>query len=235
MNKRKEYPMVTKGLRSVTVWDPLVRMCHWLLVVAFFVAYFTEDDLLTVHVWAGYIVGFVVALRVLWGFVGPKHARFSDFIFGPWKVWSYLMDLVYFRAERYMGHSPAGGAMVLALLIGLAATVWSGLETYAIEENSGPLAHSTIIKTANAGVLPSAPLQLASGGDDRKKLGRSKRKHRDDNGDDNEEGFWEEVHEVLADLMLILVIIHVLGVGLASVVHRENLIRAIITGKKRIQ
>ena len=211
MDECEEYPMNTENVRTIVVWDPLVRICHWLLVAAFFIAYFTEDELLSVHVWAGYTVGCIVVLRVLWGFVGPKHARFSDFIFGPWKVWSYLLTLIRSRPERHIGHNPAGGVMVIAMLIGLAATVWSGLETYAIEENAGPLAGAIVVIGAKGGTSPSAPAQLASKKDD----------------------FWEEVHEVLANLMLALVIIHILGVGLASVEHRENLARAMVTGRKR--
>jgi len=200
------------GERSVLVWDLLVRVCHWLLAITFFVAYFTEDELLSVHVWAGYVVGGIVVLRVIWGFVGPKHARFSDFLFGPWKVWRYMLALLSFRAERYLGHSPAGGAMVFALLIGLGATVWSGLETYAIQENAGPLAGAPLVVGAIAD-------------DDSERAGR--RRGTDD--------FWEEAHELLANLTLALVVVHILGVGLASVVHRENLARAMVTGRKRAQ
>ena len=213
------------------VWDPLVRVCHWSLVGTFFLAYFTEDELLTVHVWAGYAVGCIVVLRVLWGLIGPKYARFSDFVFGPQKVWSYLADLVNFRAKRYLGHSPAGGTMAVALLIGLVATVWSGLEIYAIEENAGPFAGSMAVMGAKAEASPSAPVHLASEEGEHKGLEAPEREGKA--GEEDE--FWEEVHEVLANLMLALVIIHLLGVGFTSVVHRENLVRAMITGKKRVQ
>ena len=60
-----------------------MRLFHWTLVVAFTVAYLTDEDRLTVHVWAGYLVGGLIVARVIWGFVGPVHARFSDFLSTP--------------------------------------------------------------------------------------------------------------------------------------------------------
>ncbi len=126
--------------KQVKVWDPLVRIFHWSLVVAFFVAYFTEDELLDLHVLAGYTVAGLVAFRLVWGLVGPRHARFSDFVYPPGEVFGYLGDLLRSRARRYLGHSPAGGAMVIALLAMLVVVSISGVAVYALEEGAGPLA-----------------------------------------------------------------------------------------------
>lgn len=211
--------------RAVHVWDIAVRLFHWSLVAAFFLAYFTEDDLLTIHVWAGYTIGGLIVLRVIWGFVGPQHARFADFIFGPAKTIGYVIGLLKFRAERYLGHSPAGGGMVIALLLVLAATVWSGLETYAVEDNAGPLA---AWRTAGETGQGSARVERHEPeGDEKERNGQDR-----ENGHGGEE-FWEDLHEILANAAMILVLLHIAGVVLASIVHKENLVRAMITGRKR--
>ena len=202
--------------KMIRVWDVFVRLFHWSVAVGFFVAYFSEVAL-TLHVWAGYVVGALVVLRIVWGFIGPEQARFSSFIYPPGTVLRYLWDLLLGRAQRYLGHSPGGGAMVLVLLIGLLGTVGTGLELYAIEENAGPLA--PFVSSA----LPSGQAQLTM-------------EREGDAGYEGAEGsgeFWEELHEVIANVVLVLVILHVAGVLLASYVHRENLTRAMITGRKR--
>ncbi len=207
--------------QQIKVWDFFVRLSHWLIVVGFFAAYLSEDDFLTIHVWAGYLVGGLVALRILWGFVGPKHARFSDFVCGPGKALNYLANLLKLRAERFLGHSPAGGMMVLNLLAGLLLIVGSGLVLYAIEENAGPL----------ASVYGTTDQRLISG---KAAVTREISSRDDDHEEESEaEEFWEEVHELFANLVLVLVILHVAGVALSSVVHRENLVKSMVTGFKR--
>ncbi len=126
--------------RLVKVWDPLVRVFHWSLVTAFFVAYITEDELLDLHVFAGYLIAVLLAFRLIWGFVGSRHARFSDFVKRPGEVWAYMKSIVGQHPRRYLGHNPAGGAMVIALLLSLLLVTVSGVAIYGAEESAGPLA-----------------------------------------------------------------------------------------------
>jgi len=202
--------------KYITVWDPCVRMGHWTVVAAFTIAYFTGEDFLSTHVWAGYIVGGVVLARIIWGFVGPRHARFSDFAYGPRAVLSYLFDMVRFRAWRYISHSPAGGAMVIALLVSLSATVITGLAVYGAEEQAGPLAP---LYAAETGSSSTSVLRVSE---------RS-----DEGGSKNDASSMEELHEMFANLTLVLVALHICGVAFASIAHRENLISAMINGRKR--
>lgn len=179
---------------EIVVWDPFVRIFHWTVVAAFAVAYLVEDPLV-VHVWAGYVIAALLVVRFAWGFVGSKHARFSDFLYAPSTAMSYVRDLLCLRGKRYLGHSPGGGYMVVALLVMLAATGIAGLIVYGGEENAGPLAGLVAKQTAES---------------------------------------MEEVHEVLANVTLALVLIHVAAVLFASFAHHENLPRSMITGKKRV-
>ena len=111
----------------VKVWDIAVRVFHWSLVVLFFVAYFTGDDEDVLHVYAGYGVLALVVFRIVWGFVGTQHARFSDFIYGPAATLRYVKSLFSPKPLHYLGHNPLGGWMVVALLLSLIGTCWSGL------------------------------------------------------------------------------------------------------------
>lgn len=129
--------------QRIRVWDPLVRVFHWALVAAFATAFIVEDDLLGVHVWAGYLALALIGVRLVWGLIGTRHARFSDFVRGPSQVRAYLIDALHLRAPRYLGHNPAGGAMVVALMVAVAATGLTGMAVYGAEELSGPLAGVT--------------------------------------------------------------------------------------------
>lgn len=170
---------------AVRVWDPFVRIFHWSLVTAFTVAWLAGDELKRVHVAAGYVILGLVAFRLVWGVAGSAHARFTDFIYRPKTVAGFLKDTLHLRAKRYIGHNPAGGVMVIALLAMLIVTCATGI---------------MMTTTAFWGV-----------------------------------SWVEEAHEIAVNLMLALIGLHLVGVFAASFEHRENLVRAMITGRKRSQ
>jgi len=127
-------------IEQVKVWDPLVRIFHWTLVFSFAVAYITEDEWINLHTLAGYTIGGLLLFRIIWGVIGTRYARFSSFIFSRKEIVSYLKDIVAFRPKHYLGHNPAGGAMVIALLLSLTGAVVTGMSLYGASEYSGPLA-----------------------------------------------------------------------------------------------
>ncbi|MDH5572997.1 MAG: cytochrome b/b6 domain-containing protein [Gammaproteobacteria bacterium] len=186
--------------QNIKVWDPLVRFFHWSLVLAFMIAYITEEDFLVLHSWSGYFIIALLLVRIIWGFIGTRHARFSDFVFPIDKIKFYLRDIFTFKAKRYIGHNPAGGAMIILLILSLLLTTLTGLLVYGAGEHAGPLADW---------------FTSASG--------------------DNE--FWsdvfEEVHEFFANVTVVLIVIHVAGVIYESLLHKENLVRAMFTGYKK--
>ena len=164
----------------VKVWDPAVRLFHWSLVALFLIAFLSGDESDGLHRLAGYGICGLLIFRVVWGFVGTRHARFSDFVYAPRKVKHYLTGLFRGKPARYLGHNPAGGAMILALLLSLSITCWTDLKAD------------------------------GAGGE-----------------------LWEEAHEFFSGFTIFLVVLHISGVVVSMVVHRENLIGAMITGRKK--
>jgi len=124
---------------EVRVWDPFVRIFHWSLVLTFTVAWISGDELEVLHINAGYAVLGLVLLRIVWGFIGTHHAHFRDFVYPPAEVKGFLRDTLKQRARRYLGHNPAGGAMIIVMLLSLVITTVTGIACYGIEGGAGPL------------------------------------------------------------------------------------------------
>ncbi len=167
----------------VKVWDPFVRVFHWTLLTLFVIAFATGDESEGVHIAAGYGIAILLALRLAWGVIGPRNVRFSSFVRSPREVLAYLRDVASLRAPRYLGHNPAGGVMIIALLAALIGTAITGY-----------------MMTTDA--------------------------------------YWgakwvEKLHETLAHGTLVLAGLHVLGVVVSSLMHGENLVKAMWTGRKR--
>ena len=206
---------------EIRVWDPLVRIFHWSLVLVFTIAYLSGDEESSLHIYSGYVVLGLITFRVLWGLIGTRYARFSNFVYSPGTVIQYLKGLVAKKPKHYIGHNPAGGAMVIVMLLCLFIVSVSGLKVYAIEEGLGPLAGETPEFTI------ISPAYADSDSDDEGEHGEN------GHGEDEEaEEFWEEIHEASSNFMLLLIFLHITGVIVSGRLHNEHLVKAMFTGKK---
>lgn len=166
---------------KVLVWDLPVRVFHWLLAASFAGAWLTAEHerWRLLHITFGCTVLALAVLRLVWGIVGSPHARFAAFVRGPRAAASYLGGLARGRPQHYLGHNPAGGLAIVALLALAITAAATGLATYTLGDA------------------------------------------------------WKEVHETLANVMLALVGVHVAAVIASCWLHRENLVAAMFTGRKR--
>lgn len=111
---------------GVRVWDLPVRIFHWSLAASIAGAVLLAEWAREIHEWLGYFIAALLAARLIWGFIGSRHARFSDFVPTPQGLKDYARALLAGRERRYLGHNPAGGAMALLLMGLAAAAVLSG-------------------------------------------------------------------------------------------------------------
>lgn len=168
--------------QKTLIWDYPTRITHWLLVASVIGAWVTSDSerLIVIHSAFGYTLGLVMIIRISWGFVGSRYARWSNFCPSPERVKKYLRSILRATAEHHVGHNPLGSVaiyMMLILLGSLIITGWIGL------------------------VLTP-------------------------------DGLITEVHEALANVLLVVIGVHVLGVFLSSLIHKQSLIRSMISGYK---
>ena len=167
----------------IKVWDLLVRILHWSLVLGVATAWLTRKGARDAHELIGYAVLAILVLRLLWGFAGTRYARFSEFVRSPRFTMAYAADLARGNEARYIGHNPLGGWNIVLLLAAIALASLSGW-LYTTDE------------------------------------------------------FWgvewvEDTHEALSNFLLALIALHLAGVAFTSYRQRENLVAAMLHGRKR--
>ncbi len=113
--------------REIKVWDPIVRLFHWTVVTGCILNLTLFEDGKQVHRAIGYAVAAALFIRLVWGLIGTRHARFSDFVPKPMTLVRYVKALLTGEEPRYIGHNPAGALMMIALmglLAGVSLTGW---------------------------------------------------------------------------------------------------------------
>lgn len=179
---------------KVKVWDISTRLFHWLLVVSIFLCWFTmENRWLMAHQITGYFILLLFVYRLIWGVIGARTARFTDFIKWPWHAVKYLIASFNKHDDYHAGHNPAGGWMVVFFLLCIFTQIFTGLFANDDVGFSGPLADWVVKDWSD---------------------------------------FATQIHALLFDFLLILIWLHLVVVFFYVIVKKQNLVKAMVTGKK---
>ncbi|WVT76403.1 cytochrome b/b6 domain-containing protein (plasmid) [Sinorhizobium chiapasense] len=196
-------------------WDPLVRISHWAIAAAVITNGFITKPGSTAHLWVGWAVIGVFASRLIWGVVGPAEARFNAFPPSPAAAVRHIGNLLRGGAREYPSHNPAGAIMVYALWACLTLVTATGLF---MTDGKSP---TTIAEDRAAVAAGNWPVLVNPCSE----------------SNDGESQFYTrvagEVHELAANLLLVLATVHVGGVFVESRALGRNLIRPMIAGKRR--
>ncbi len=187
-------------LHEVRLWDPFLRGFHWLLVFFVAAAWLLGNygpTSMTLHFWCGYMVTFLLAFRLVWGFIGPEPARFSHFLRGPGAIADYARHMFLRQPSYWPGHNPLGALSVIAMLAALVAQVGTGMMSESDNFiDAGPLAGSV-----------SAATRKAAG----------------------------SYHGFGANLILVLVLLHVGVMLFYRFWKREDLVKPMLHGRKLVR
>lgn len=173
-------------MRTTFIYDLPTRIFHWLFAGLFLVSFTlakTVDDesvLFSYHMLSGLLLGGLVVWRIVWGVLGSRHARFTDFSLNPREFKNYLMGIVTGAHRRWAGHNPASS--------------WAALTMFLLS-----------IGLAVTGYLMSTGSKEA----------------------------FEDVHELMANTFIVIVVLHVSGVVLHSLRHRDAIALSMVDGKKQ--
>ncbi|HOZ32683.1 MAG TPA: cytochrome b/b6 domain-containing protein [Tabrizicola sp.] len=196
-----------------TLWDPVVRLTHWGIAASVLLNALVTGGGSLIHVSLGWLVMALLLMRLVWGALGPSEARFSAFPPNPLSALRHLRDMMRGSQRDYPSHNPAGAIMAYAFWATLAVVTLTGL-----------------VMTGGATPMQVASDKAAVASGDWSALIRE---GGDDAGESPLGEAAEEVHEVAANLLLLLAALHVAGVFVESRAMRRNLVAPMLLGERR--
>lgn len=227
-----ETPVPAAAASRPRRWDPLVRLTHWGVAAAIVAnGLFTEEGSAW-HVWVGYAAGALLALRLLWGFIGPREARFSAFPPSPGRAIAHVREIAAGEKREHPSHNPLGALMVYALWATLAVVVGTGVAM------SGPPPSVAALTQAQA----SGEHEHGGEVSERSEEGEEEHGARGEGGEAGEgaeggegggEEAMEEIHEVAANLLFVLAALHVAGVAFETRRMGPQILTAMTGGGRR--
>lgn len=201
------------GASPPALWDGVVRLSHWGIVIVILANEVVTKGGSPLHVWFGWGGLALLVLRMIWGVIGNPEARFSAFPPNPFAAFAHLKQLFAGKPRSYRSHNPAGAVMAYALWACIAVMVATGLAM------SGPNPFATAERQAivDSGDWSQLVQTTDSG----------------EGGEDEADGWVKDAHEIVANLILLLVALHIGGVIVESVVMRHNLVPAMLVGRRQ--
>lgn len=187
--------MQTSAFRT---WDPLVRLTHWAVAAGVLINAVLSEEGSLAHQWVGYGVGALLLLRWIWGLIGSPEARFSAFPPSPARAMAHVREIARGEKTRYRSHNPLGALMVYALWATMAVVIGTGVAMSGLPHRSTSGDERVSMAALSSGIAVSrddddAPGEAGRGG--------------------GGENAMEEIHEVAANLLLVLAGVHLLGVA----------------------
>jgi cytochrome b len=182
-----------KPVRSRHGWDPVVKITHWSIVTAIIANALLTEEGSGAHIWVGYALAAILALRLLWGLIGPAEARFSAFPPSPRRALGHVRDIRTGKKEVHRSHNPLGALMVYAIWSMLGVIIASGIAM------AGPPSTAFPDRAERSGLVTQ-------------KIVVERGDHEDDEAGEGEESVWEDMHETAVNLLYILIALHIAGV-----------------------
>lgn len=196
------------------LWDPVVRLTHWGIAFAVLANGLVDEGGSLTHVWLGWLTMALLLMRLVWGVLGPAEARFSAFPANPLAAVRHLGQLVAGRVQHYPSHNPAGAVMAYSFWAALSVVIGTGL-----------------ILTGGATPMRVAEEKAAVASGDWSALIRESDAESSEAEDKGLRHTAEDVHEMAANLLLILAVLHVAGVFVESRAMRRNLVSPMLLGE----
>ncbi len=201
-------------------WDPVVKLTHWGVVAAVIGnAIFTEEGS-GWHIWVGYGLAALLALRLLWGLIGPKEARFSAFPPSPARALNHIGEIGRGEVTQHRSHNPLGALMVYAIWATLLVVCGTG-----IAMSGPPPADPGAVRGEHGEqTIASKAHEHEDGDEDGQEQGDGEQ------GEEDEEGALGEVHEIAVNLLYILIALHLAGVVFETRRSGPQIVRAMVPG-----
>lgn len=187
-------------------WDPVVKLTHWSVVLAVLANAVITEEGSAAHVWVGYALLAILALRLLWGLIGPAEARFSAFLPSPRRALVHLRDIRSGVPSEHKSHNPLGALMVYAIWACLGVIIGTGI--------------------AMAGLPDTADLSRTPMAADSAEYGEHEERG------EHEEGAAAEVHETAVNLLYLLILLHLAGVVFETRRSGRKVILAMVPGHR---